>query len=216
MPQYKAVFFDWDGTVADTRPGIFNSVRYAITEHGVPDRPDDELTWFIGPPLYEGFEHVFGVSPEMAVTLTDTYRVYYRKQGIYECDLYDGIRDLMLALRARGVRTGIVSSKPQVFLETLTDYLDLREAVDVIVGPELSNHISDKSVLVERALSESGVAPEEAAMVGDRMFDMAGAKKVGVTAVGILFGYGDAEELKASGADVICETPADLAAYFLS
>ncbi len=216
MPQYKAVFFDWDGTVADTAPGVLNSVRYAIREHGVPDRPDDELLYFIGPPLYEGFEHVFGVTPEEAVELTETYRVYYRKQGIYECELFDGIRDLLLALRDRGVKTAVVSSKPQVFLERLADHLDLREALDAIVGPELSNHNADKSVLVRRALEETGVAPEEAAMVGDRMFDMAGAKTVGVTAVGILFGYGEEEELRTSGADVICATSEDLTEYFLS
>ncbi|MBQ2016316.1 MAG: HAD hydrolase-like protein, partial [Clostridia bacterium] len=73
----RAVLFDWDGTVADTRPGIFNSVRYAIGQYGIADRPDDELRYFIGPPLYDGFEHVFGVSPELANELTDTYRVYY-------------------------------------------------------------------------------------------------------------------------------------------
>ncbi len=216
MPQYKAVFFDWDGTIADTSPGIFNSVRYAIRAFDIPDRPDEELAYFIGPPLYDGFEHVFGVSPEMANTLTDTYRVYYRERGIYECTLYDGIRDLLFALRTRGVKTAIVSSKPQVFLETLTDYHDLRDCVDVILGPELTNHVSDKTALVRRALEETAVRPEEAAMVGDRKFDMAAAKTVGVTAVGILFGYGEEKELRESGADVICATSEDLTEYFLS
>lgn len=119
----RAVLFDWDGTVADTRPGIFNSVRYAIGQYGIADKPDDELRYFIGPPLYDGFEHVFGVSPELANELTDTYRVYYRDKGIFECNVYDGVGDLLRELHDAGVKTAVVSSKPKEFLDRLVEQI---------------------------------------------------------------------------------------------
>ncbi len=211
----RAVLFDWDGTVADTRPGIFNSVRYAIGQYGIADRPDDELRYFIGPPLYDGFEHVFGVSPELANELTDTYRVYYRDKGIFECNVYDGVGDLLRELHDAGVKTAVVSSKPKEFLDRLVEHFGLAEHLDEVVGPAMDNHNSNKTVLVNQALKELMLLPSTVAMIGDRHFDMEGAKAAGVNAVGVLYGYGTEEELCAAGADAVCEQVADLRGFLL-
>lgn len=211
----RAVLFDWDGTVADTRPGIFNSVRYAIRQYGIADKPDDELRYFIGPPLYDGFEHVFGVSPELANELTDTYRVYYRDTGIFECTIYDGVGDLLRELHEAGVKTAVVSSKPKEFLDRLVEHFGLAEHLDAVVGPAMDNHNSNKTVLVNQALKELMLLPSTVAMVGDRHFDMEGAKAAGVSAVGVLYGYGSEEELCRAGADAICERVVDLRGYLL-
>lgn len=211
----RAVLFDWDGTVADTRPGIFNSVRYAIGQYGLPDRPDDELRYFIGPPLYDGFEHVFGVSPELAIELTDTYRVYYRETGIFECNVYDGVGDLLRELHDNGVKTAVVSSKPKEYLDRLVEHFGLADRLDAVVGPAMDNHNADKTVLVNQALKELMLLPSTVAMVGDRRFDMEGAKAAGVSAVGVLYGYGTEEELCRAGADAICEQVVDLRGYLL-
>ena len=211
----RAVLFDWDGTVADTRPGIFNSVRYAIGQYGIADRPDDELRYFIGPPLYDGFEHVFGVSPELANELTDTYRVYYRDKGIFECNVYDGVGDLLRELHDAGVKTAVVSSKPKEFLDRLVEHFGLAEHLDAVVRPAMDNHNSNKTVLVNQALKELMLLPSTVAMIGDRHFDMEGAKAAGVNAVGVLYGYGTEEELCAAGADAVCEQVADLRGFLL-
>lgn len=211
----RAVLFDWDGTVADTRPGIFNSVRYAIGQYGIADKPDDELRYFIGPPLYDGFEHVFGVSPELANELTDTYRVYYRDKGIFECNVYDGVGDLLRELHDAGVKTAVVSSKPKEFLDRLVEHFGLAEHLDAVVGPAMDNHNSNKTVLVNQALKELMLLPSTVAMIGDRHFDMEGAKAAGVNAVGVLYGYGTEEELCAAGADAVCEQVVDLRGFLL-
>ena len=211
----RAVLFDWDGTVADTRPGIFNSVRYAIGQYGIADKPDDELRYFIGPPLYDGFEHVFGVSPELANELTDTYRVYYRDKGIFECNVYDGVGDLLRELHDAGVKTAVVSSKPKEFLDRLVAHFGLAEYLDAVVGPAMDNHNSNKAVLVNQALKELMLLPSTVAMIGDRHFDMEGAKAAGVSAVGVLYGYGTEEELCRAGADAICEQVVDLRGFLL-
>ena len=211
----RAVLFDWDGTVADTRPGIFNSVRYAIGQYGIADKPDDELRYFIGPPLYDGFEHVFGVSPELANELTDTYRVYCRDKGIFECNIYDGVGDLLRKLHDAGVKTAVVSSKPKEFLDRLVEHFGLAEHLDAVVGPAMDNHNSNKTVLVNQALKELMLLPSTVAMIGDRHFDMEGAKAAGVNAVGVLYGYGTEEELCKAGADAICDQVADLRGFLL-
>ena len=211
----RAVLFDWDGTVADTRPGIFNSVRYAIGQYGIADKPDDELRYFIGPPLYDGFEHVFGVSPELANELTDTYRVYYRDKGIFECNVYEGVGDLLRELHDAGVKTAVVSSKPKEFLDRLVEHFGLAEHLDAVVGPAMDNHNSNKTVLVNQALKELMLLPSTVAMIGDRHFDMGGAKAAGVSAVGVLYGYGTEEELCKAGADAICDQVADLRGFLL-
>ena len=216
MARFSTVFFDWDGTVCNTKEGIYNSVRYAARQFDLPDRTDEELDYFIGPPLYDGFEHVYGVSPELASDLVDTYRVYYTDRGIYESVLYEGIGDVVHSLRAAGIQTAVVSSKPQEYLDRLVEHFDLTDAFDYVLGPEMNNHVSNKAVLVRNALKTLGAAPETSAMVGDRRYDMEGAKDAGVTAVGILFGFGSKEELNASGADVLCETVGDLKRYLLS
>lgn len=210
-----AVLFDWDGTVADTRPGIFNSVRYAIGQYGIADKPDDELRYFIGPPLYDGFEHVFGVSPELANELTDTYRVYYRDKGIFECNVYEGVGDLLRELHDAGVKTAVVSSKPKEFLDRLVEHFGLAEHLDAVVGPAMDNHNSNKTVLVNQALKELMLLPSTVAMIGDRHFDMEGAKAAGVNAVGVLYGYGTEEELCKAGADAICDQVVDLRGFLL-
>lgn len=211
----RAVLFDWDGTVADTRPGIFNSVRYAIGQYGIADKPDDELRYFIGPPLYDGFEHVFGVSPELANELTDTYRVYYRDKGIFECNVYEGVGDLLRELHDTGVKTAVVSSKPKEFLDRLVEHFGLAKHLDAVVGPAMDNHNSNKTVLVNQALKELMLLPSTVAMIGDRHFDMEGAKATGVNAVGVLYGYGTEEELCKAGADAICDQVADLRGFLL-
>ena len=211
----RAVLFDWDGTVADTRPGIFNSVRYAIGQYGIADKPDDELRYFIGPPLYDGFEHVFGVSPELANELTDTYRVYYRDKGIFECNVYEGVGDLLRKLHDAGVKTAVVSSKPKEFLDRLVEHFGLADHLDAVVGPAMDNHNSNKTVLVNQALKELMLLSSTVAMIGDRHFDMEGAKAAGVNAVGVLYGYGTEEELCKAGADAICDQVADLRGFLL-
>jgi len=211
----RAVLFDWDGTVADTRPGIFNSVRYAIGQYGIADKPDDELRYFIGPPLYDGFEHVFGVSPELANELTDTYRVYYRDKGIFECNVYEGVGDLLRELHDAGVKTAVVSSKPKEFLDRLVEHFGLAEHLDAVVGPAMDNHNSNKTVLVNQALKELMLLPSTVTMIGDRHFDMEGAKAAGVNAVGVLYGYGTEKELCKAGADAICDQVADLRGFLL-
>lgn len=213
---YNAVIFDFDGTVADTGKGVKNSVKYALNVHGIPVGDETLLDRFIGPPLYESFEKLYNVSPEKADELVDTYRIYYAKKGVYELTPYPGMIELLSALKSAGIKTAVASSKPKHFLDVAVPHIGADKYFDYIIGPELKNHNSDKSSLITSALS---VLCEDAgkhiAMVGDRFYDIEGAKAVGVTSVGVTFGYGEREELSLSGADFIVSNTDELKALLL-
>ncbi len=114
-----------------------------------------------------------------------------------------------------GVKMAVVSSKPKEFLDRLVEHFGLAEHLDAVVGPAIDNHNSNKTVLVNQALKELMLLPSTVAMIGDRHFDMEGAKAAGVNAVGVLYGYGTEEELCAAGADAVCEQVADLRGFLL-
>ena len=217
MNKYKAVLFDCDGTVSDSRPGIFNSIYYAIDKKGIAPVPEEQLQYFLGPPLYLSFAHIFGVSEDMAVELTDTYREYYNGKGVFETTPYEGIEDVLASLKEAGIRTAIVSSKPVEFLEMVIPHLGLSEYFDFIVGPPMDNHNASKEILVRTALELLELEPsEEIAMVGDRRFDIEAAGKTGVTGIGITYGYGTEEELRNAGADIIAKSTSELKKYLLT
>lgn len=202
---FDAVIFDFDGTVADTGEGVRNAVRYALNQYNIPII-EDRLNEFLGPPLYLTFEDQYKVSPEFASTLVDTYRVYYTEKGVYEVDLYPGMLDLLETLKQSGVKVAVASSKPQHYLDVAVPYLNLDKYFDIVIGPELKNHNADKSRLVLRACEALGVEPSKrVAMIGDRFYDIDGAKSVGVTAIAFLEGYGSREEFAEHVPDILCE-----------
>lgn len=214
--RFKAVIFDFDGTVADTGRGVRNSIKYAVGEFGIPVGDEAALDYFIGPPLYESFEHVYGVDSGTAAKLVDTYRVYYADKGIYELDAYPGLLDLLSSLKASGVKLSVASSKPLHFLKTAVDTVGATEFFDYIIGPELNNHEADKSELISNALNAIGITEDnykDVVMVGDRFYDIEGAKSVGIPSVGITFGYGKRPELENAGADKIVDSVEELSAY---
>ncbi len=216
--RFKAVIFDFDGTIADTGRGVRNSIKYAVGEFGIPVGDESDLDYFIGPPLYESFEHVYGVDSEMAAKLVDTYRVYYADKGIYELDAYPGLLDLLATLNSSGVRLAVASSKPLHFLKTAVDTVGATQYFDFIIGPELNNHEADKSELIRSALNALNIEEDDykdVVMVGDRFYDMEGAKSVGIPSVGITFGYGKRHELEGAGADKIVDSVEELSAYLL-
>lgn len=214
MPEFRAVLFDFDGTLANTSRGIKNSIRYALGEKNIPVGDESRLNYFIGPPLYDGFSHVYGADEKLAEELVRLYRVYYAKSGVYECELYPGIPDMLEALKQDGLKLGVVSSKPQHFLNMAVPHLNIESYFTTIVGPELKNKNADKSFLIRQALSQMNVERDSSViMVGDRFYDIEGGKRAGVTAVGVTYGFGSEEELKQSGADFLAHIPDEIVKF---
>ena len=202
--KYDAVLFDFDGTVADTGKGIFNGVFHVLDSMGIDPPEPEKLRYFIGPPLHESFRIVFGFNEEECKAAVATYREYYSAKGIFELTMYDGMEELFRELKARGIKLGISSSKPEIFLLRIVDKFGLSELFDTVKGSDIDYIHSDKSLIIRRATEAMNLpGSAKVLMVGDRCFDINGAKKAGVDSAGVLFGYGSREEFEEAGADYI-------------
>ncbi|MBQ2848243.1 MAG: HAD hydrolase-like protein [Clostridia bacterium] len=198
--KYKAVFFDFDGTIADTGDGIFHSVKYAIKESGYPPISDESLRTFIGPPVFDSFKRELGIDEEQSAFAVMKYREEYSREGIFRFTLYDGIQSLLKELKKHEIQTAIASSKPYNFILRIIDYLNFGDLIDFISCPLSDKAHESKVILVSRCVEHFEIKKNEAIMVGDRHFDINGAKGAGVESIGVTFGYGDEKELSNAGA----------------
>ena len=204
------ILFDLDGTLTESGPGIISSVRYALARMGQPALDDEQLRRFIGPPLLDSFRDVCGFDPAEVAVAIAAYREYYATDGQYENAVYDGIPELLTALREAGRTLAVATSKAEVFASSILDHFALTEYFTTVVGSELDGRRTAKSEIITEALARLDRPTAGTVMIGDRSHDVRGAVAVGVGSIGVLWGYGDDAELTAAGADALAATPAAL------
>lgn len=204
----RTVLFDLDGTLTDPKLGITRSMQYALEKLGADVPPIDELTWCIGPPLLENFEHLIGAerAPE-AVTL---YRERFGEVGLFENEPYVGIHDVLSQLQNSGLRLFVASSKAEIYVHRILERFDLFRFFEGAFGAQLDGTRADKGDLLRFALSEAKIDPNEATMVGDRKHDILGAASNGISTIGVLYGYGSLEELTDAGAHQLAKEAEEL------
>lgn len=202
------VFFDLDGTLTDSAEGILKSVRYALERLGFPDAPDSVLRRFIGPPLHDSFMVHCGFSREEAQRAVEVYRERYSAVGVRENTLYPGMEAVLQALRAAGASIGLATSKPAVFAEKILRQHGILPLFSEIIGANLDGSMTDKAEILAEAKRRAGSA--QILMVGDREFDVFGARACGIDCVGVAFGFAEPGELQAAGAVEIAETAEEL------
>lgn len=210
VPKY--ILFDLDGTLTESAPGIINSIRYTLDKLGLRPMTDEELKRFVGPPLIESFTRYCGLSHEEAAHAVDVYREYFSEKGLFENAVYPGIPECLGALKSAGKKLAVATSKPQVFCERIIKHFGIDGYFDAVVGIPLDREDMTKAEVIKSAMELLGAVPEETVMVGDRDYDVLGARENGIPCIGVLYGYGSREELSAAGAVGICETVADIAA----
>lgn len=206
----KAVVFDFDGTLCDTGVGVKKSAKYALDAFGIKAPEWEELDFFIGPPLLVTFQERFNQSVTDAEKLVKKYRERYTNIGLYESDFYNGIPQLIKDLKSQGFKLGIASSKPINYIEELLIKADLQSYFDYISAVSFNADCESKQSILERCLNELGVEPSEAIMVGDRFYDIDGARGAGVDSVGVLWGFGSKFELIESGATYVVDKIQDI------
>jgi phosphoglycolate phosphatase len=189
-----------------------SSVRYALAKMGQPALDDEQLRRFIGPPLVDSFRDFCGFDPEEVVVAIAAYREHYGTDGQYENAVYDGIPELLASLRGAGRTLAVATSKAEVYAASILDHFDLAGYFTTVVGSELDGRRTAKSDIITEALDRLDRPTAGTVMIGDRSHDMRGAVAAGVGSIGVLWGYGDDEELTTAGADALAATPADLLA----
>lgn len=204
------ILFDLDGTLADSRDGITSCLLHALADAGAPAPPPEGLSACIGPPLATSLANLLGTSdPRRIERAIAVYRRRYEEEGILQHVLYPGILDMLSALRDDGHWLGVVTAKPRVYAMRIVEHLGIRLLVPRVVGPDLSARRYTKETLIQSACAEWRISPG-AVMVGDRGDDVSGAKANGLRAVGVTWGYGSFDELRAAGADRLVNHPAEV------
>lgn len=216
MKEY--LLFDLDGTLTDPKVGITTCVQYALKAFGIEETNLDKLEPFIGPPLKDSFMQFYHMSDEQAESAVEKYRERFRDIGLYENEVYIGIPEMLKKLQKKGMHLAVASSKPTVFVERILEHFGMKQYFEVIVGSELDGTRVNKDEVVAEALrqlfGDRAVEKDKVYMIGDRKFDVEGARIQGVESVGVSYGYGSLQELQEAGADYIVESPGELS-YFL-
>lgn len=194
MLPYDAVIFDLDGTLTDSKPGIYACIQYALNKLGRPVPPDEVLQKFLGPPLAESFMRYCGMTEEEATYGTDLYRERYIPIGWKENRVFPRIRALLRELKAQGAYLAVATGKPERTSVDILRYFGLLPYLDAVAGPTDSDMHADKGDLIRRVLP----AGKRAVMVGDTAGDVRGAQDCGIASVGALYGYGADEDVLAA------------------
>ena len=205
------LLFDLDGTLTDPFPGITRCIAYALERSAVASPPAEQLRWCIGPPLKHSLARLLATDDaariEKALTL---YRERFGRLGLFENEVYDGIPDVLETLNDAGHTLVVATSKPAVFARRIVDHFGLQRYFKTIHGSELDGTRADKTRLIAHILEQESIDGSQSVMIGDRAYDMIGARENGLTRCGVLWGYGSRDELERSGAQAVVATPAEL------
>jgi phosphoglycolate phosphatase len=213
---YACVLLDLDGTLTDSKPGIIASYEAALRALGHEPDPCIDLTFVVGPAMNDVMAEVLAHYDDTRVhDAVAAYRRHYGTVGLFENSVYDGIKSLLIDVKAAGHRVYLTTSKRTVFARQVLEHLELVGYFDGIYGSEPDGALDHKPELIAYVLAREGIEPSDAVMIGDRRYDIAGAHANGVRAFGVLWGYGSRAELEQAGADLLVSSPAELTSALL-
>lgn len=211
---YQYILFDLDGTLTNPEIGITSSVMYALEKFGVKVEDRKELHPFIGPPLSYSFQTYYGLSEADSELAIKYYRERFSVKGLYENEVYEGVEKLLQQLKESGKKLIIATSKPEEFTLKILAHFDLLKYFDYVAGATMDGSRGEKADVIRYAIEISGIQDRsQAIMIGDRKYDILGAKENGLDSIGVLFGFGDREELSEAGANYIAENVEDILKY---
>lgn len=203
--------------MTDSKAGIVRCVNHALKSCGLPDvKQDRDLSWFVGPPLEEGFKELVGANDiSLIERLVASYRERYATIGLYESVLYPGIAELLSDLFDRQRVMILATSKPTIYARKILENFGLNSLFDRIVGSELDGTRSSKEEAIRFAIGAYGGPTFDYVMIGDRGDDIIGARRNSVNSVGVLYGYGTASEVMESNPTFVARTAEDIRAILL-
>lgn len=212
MKKYDVIAFDLDGTLTNPERGLIASFVYALGKMGVDYGEKEELKRFIGPPIYEEWQRVFGFTPEESSEALLIFREYYSVYGWWDNEMYPGVPEMLRALCESGKKIILATSKPEVFARKILDLFDIAKYFDYVGGADTDKTRDKKHEVLAYSMASLGVTDtSRVILVGDRVYDAEGARACGVDSLGVLYGHGSREEIENSGFNYICESVEDIA-----
>ena len=182
----KAILFDLDGTLIDSSEGITKSAQYALAHYGIEETDLKKLYFFIGPPLSVTFQTHYGFSEKKAYEAVQVYRERYNKIGIFECSLFPGVETCIRKLKESGYMIGMASSKPEVSCRRILEHFGILPLFDDVVGATFDGTRDKKSEILKEVMRRwSHIPKSEMCLIGDTMFDVNGAKELGIFCIAV-------------------------------
>ena len=211
---YTTFLFDLDGTLTDPKEGIINSVLYALEKIGIEEVNISELDSFIGPPIQQSFVDRYNMNEIEVERAVFYFREYLKQSGLLENKVYDGIPTLLQELKDAGNRLFVATSKPTVFAKQVIEHFQLTSFFEEIVGSNLDGTRIKKEEIIAHILQKNEeLQKEEIVMIGDRKHDVIGANSNGIASIGVLYGYGNENELSDAGASHIVKDVEELQSF---
>lgn len=210
----KHILFDLDGTIVRSAPGITKGVQKSLEQFEIYEEPEN-LKKFVGPPMVESYTQFYGFTIEQYEQALEVFHKYYKTVGIFECELYNGIEN-MLAVLSKEYRLYIATSKPETEARKVIAHFGLDKYFTFVGGADgdFNTKRATKAAVIEYVLESNDIKDRDLAiMVGDKSHDIVGASNTGLRSIGVTYGYGSLDEL--SNANYIVKDVNDLRDMFL-
>lgn len=189
MLDYKAVFFDFDGTLMDTSPGVTCCMRETLGQLGMPDEDENVIKKFIGPPAGEFFVTTYGFSRVEAQWASQVFRKNFEKGPFLMAEPYAGMEELLRELKGMGYLLAVATNKHMNQTVKMLRHFGFDRYFDAVSGAD-DNFRFSKADVICRALDMLEIQPEQALLVGDSRYDAEGAAQAGVAFLGLTYGFG--------------------------
>lgn len=211
---WSTVLFDLDGTLTDSERGVSNGVINALAAFGIPAPSESDLRKYLGPPLWHSFHEFAGLSGADLEKAVHTYREYYHETGQYENSVYPEIPELLKKLKSTNVQLAVATSKVEHTALSIIEHFQMTHLFEAIVGSDEKGEFrGSKGLVIREAMNRlNATDPDDIVMIGDRLHDVHGARENGVDSIGVLWGYGEHQELIDAGATHIVSDPKQLSA----
>ena len=216
MKKYTFLLWDLDGTLTLSHPGIYNCMRHALAKMGKPEPTVEQLRLCVGPPLDWSFETLFGMTAEEAQEGIRLYRERYDEYGWQENSPVKGALEALKSLKNAGYKMALATSKPMYYALKIVDQFGFLEYLTTEYEPMIPGYEPKKTDMIEKGMALLGAKKEECLMIGDRKYDIVGARAVGVDVAALGVGYAEDGEFEKYPPDFYYRDFAELTKALLS
>lgn len=186
---YKTILFDLDGTLLNTTIGILKAVKITIGQLNLPMLSDDILKAIVGPPIQNSFEKYFGMDKETALTSANLFRANYKKNSLFDAQLYPGIIDLLESLKKNNFQIAVATNKSHENAMMILEKFGIIGFCDFAMGSDLEGKL-EKSDILEHCINHLGAEKKDCLLIGDSDADALGAQKAQIDFLAVTYGFG--------------------------
>lgn len=203
MRKYRYFIFDLDGTLVDSSPSIYSSIRHTEQALGLTPVPQEQMHRFVGPPLAQSFESFYNATPEQVARMLAVYREDYIGRSYTMTSNYEGVVELLEAVRTAGCHAAVATLKNRLAAVPTIEHSGTGGYMDIVAALEDGVKAS-KADLIRQCLAHYGNPPlEQVVFFGDSPYDGVGAQEAGVDFVALVYGFGFLEEGSLDGIDYV-------------